>query len=147
MRTKKVTVGEENYVVGKLSCGQVDEIVFAEFEIRADRTQIVTVVSGSKRAVRTRLCPVIAASMNNVTMGSAEWFLDGWDKPASFPVLDPPAKWWTGDAVFTELGYDEMVQLYEAVAVLSGLKVTSEKEKAKAKPAGESPAADAPTIS
>jgi hypothetical protein len=140
MRTKDVTIGEETYKIGKLSCGQVDEIIFSAFEIKENQTQIVAVVQGGKRAVRSRICPAIAASLNNATQGNAKWYLAGWEnhrdaeslvffdggfeemvkhRDAAQLVAD---QFLTPDDVFSDFGYEEMVKLYEEICILSGLR-------------------------
>lgn len=138
MRTNTVTIGETTYTIGKLSCGQVDEIIFANFEIKQERTQIVAVIQGTKRAVRDRICPAIAASLNNASQGNAKWFLNGWTKP------DIATTWSTPEDIFTDIDYSEMVQLYEEVTALSELKTKVEKGKA---PQGEETAVGAPASS
>lgn len=140
MRTKDVTIGEVTYRIGKLSCGQVDEIIFAAFEISEDRSQITAIAKGTKVAMRKRMCPAIAAAFNNAREGSARWFLHGWDNPSP----EAAGQWWTGDDASVDLDYGEMVQLYEAVASLSGLRASV--EKGKAKPEGEDQAVAEPTV-
>jgi hypothetical protein len=143
MKTQAVKVNDEEYVIGKLSCGQVDEIIFANFEMRQDAKdprQVIAVVQGGKRAVRGQICPAIAASLNNAIQGDAKWYLNGWTNPDDRGL----SKWWTPDDVFSELDYHEMNLLYAEVAKLSGLR--SEAKNEVQKPGGET-ADDSPASS
>jgi hypothetical protein len=143
MKTVAVTVNDEEYVLGKLSCGQVDEIIFANFEMRQDAKdpREVVAVAGGKRAVRSQMCPAIAASLNNAIQGDAKWYLNGWTNPDSRGLT----KWWIGDDVFTELDYHELNVLYAELAKLSGLRTATKNEAAK--PAGGETADDSPASS
>jgi len=127
MRTKDVVVGDQTYKIGKLSCGQVDEIVFSAFEIKENQTQIVGVVQGGKRAVRTRICPAIAASLNNGTLGNAKWYLGGWEDHRD---ATEDHQFLTPDDVFNDFGYEEMVKLYEEICILSGLRTQGSEDGA-----------------
>ena len=140
MRMAPVLIGDTEYSIGRLSCGQVDEIIFAKFEIQQERTQIVAVVQGTKRAVRDRICPAIAAALNNAREGDAKWYLSSWANPRP----EAEGKWWTPEDVFSDLEYGEMVKVYDAVAALSGLMVKVEKGPSKP---GEDQAADTPAAS
>lgn len=133
MRSKKVTVNGTEYIVSALSVGQVDEIIFASIDTLREGKEVVVAVQGTKRFIRMQTCPAIAASFNNHRMGNGNWFmaLDQWTDP------NPESKepWWTPERVYGEFLYEEAVEIYNEIAILSGLRTNVEvvKKDLKAK--------------
>jgi hypothetical protein len=145
MRTKEVTVNEVAYPLTSLSCVQVDEIIFANVDLKQDGATVTAVVQGTKRTIRDRVCPAIAASLNNAVAinhrtglpGDAQWFLraNRWDAPDGIAE----EKWATPESV-SELLYDESMRLYGEIMILTGLRATAEVTKraeVKVQPEGE----------
>jgi hypothetical protein len=134
MRTSELEFDGQKYKFGKLTSGQVDELVFANFDIKQEDGKIVATAVGGKRALRNQMCPVIAAAFNNAIAGDGKWFFDGWEKPAS---VEGEA-WYTARDVFGTLDYDDTVRAYNEISELSGLR----SQVKKASPSGEGKAVD-----
>jgi hypothetical protein len=134
MKTKKVTINDVDYTIAPLSVGQVDEIIFANIEARKENGEIVAAVVGTKRFIRTQICPAIAASFNNVQAGNGNWFASAekWD-----------GQEWNPDRAFGEFLYEEAMKLYNEISSLSGLRSTVEATKRNVGKLGEEPAVSA----
>jgi hypothetical protein len=135
MRTKEVECEGQKYLFGKLTSGQVDELIFAIGEMRKEEGKIIASVTGGKRMLRTQICPVIAAAFNNAIAGDGKWFFDGWDRPAD---LKPEATWYSAKDVFGTLDFSDTIRVYNEITRFSAL--TSEVKKAA--PSGEGEAVD-----
>jgi hypothetical protein len=141
MKVKPVTVNDQEYKISPLSVGQVDEIIFAGVEANPGDKEISAVVQGSKRFIRARVCPVIAASLNNVVAGNGNWFADA--DPWKVPEGKDVSAWWTPERVFGELLYEETMKLYNEIAALSGLRSNVEVAKTNRPKLGEEEAVSA----
>jgi hypothetical protein len=148
MKTKEVEVNGTKYLIAQLSTGQVDEIVFANVDVKQEGSEITATIQGTRRVVREKICPAIAASLNNAFMGNGKWFYDAtkrWTDPRSEDekqTKDAP-RWWTPADVDGETIYSEAMDLYAEVTTLSQLRSSVEivkKTDVKVK-LGEEPAA------
>jgi hypothetical protein len=138
-RTKTIKIDDVEYILSSLSNIQVDEIIFANIELREENQVVTAVVQGSKRIIRDRVCPAIAASLNNVYTGDAKWFLR--PDPWKLPDGHDPKLWATPEIVGSgDLLYGDTMQLYGEVMLLTGLRGGAEVKRRTETPGEETAA-------